>query len=79
MEPIRITTWSLLRKRIRSSLALMMLISAAQFMFYATILNRIIITTTDIKSQTYFGMVPGALTYTIRGFWENFTERLRSN
>ena len=36
-------------------------------------------TTTGDKLKLYLGMVPGTTTYTIRGFRENVTERLRSN
>ena len=41
-------------------------------------LNRIVMTTRDTKKQICIGMVIGTTTYTIRGFWKNATERLRS-
>ena len=40
-------------------------------MIQVTVLNRIAMTTTDIKLQICLGMVPGAATYTIRGFWKS--------
>ena len=46
---------------------------AAQNMIYATSLNRIVMTTTDIKLQICLGMVPGTTTYNIRGFWKSVT------
>ena len=78
-EPIRITTWSLMRKQIRSSWAPLMKIPAEQNMMYPTILNRTVMTTTDIKFQVCFGMLPGTTTYTRHGLWKKFTERIRSN
>ena len=77
-ELIRITIRSLMRKLNRNSWTLLMLIPAAQKMIYATILNRIVMTNTDIKLQIRFGMAPGTTTYTIRGLWEGATENLRS-
>ena len=43
-----------------------------------TILDRNAMTTTVIRLQICHGMVPERTTYTIRGFWECATERLRS-
>ena len=54
------------------------LIAEAQIMIYATILNPIAMTTTDIKLQICLGIVPGTTTYTIRGFWKSATESLPS-
>ena len=58
-------------------LSLPILILAVHNMIYVTVLNRIAMTTTDIKLQTCLGMVPGKTTYTIRELWEKATERLR--
>ena len=68
-EPIRITTWSLMRKWMLSHLALLILTPAAQNMICVTMLSRIAMTTTDIKLQICLGMVPGTTTDTTRGFW----------
>ena len=67
-EPIRITTWSLMRKWMLSRLALLILTPAAQNMICDTILNRIAMTTTDIKLQICLGKEPGTTTDTTRGF-----------
>ena len=55
-----------------------MLIPAAQKLVYATILNRIVMTTTCMKFTVCLGMVLGTITYTIREFCQNVTEHLRS-
>ena len=67
-EPIRITTWSLMRKQMLNHVALLILLPAAESMIYATILIRIAITTTDTKLQICLDMVPGTTTNTIGGF-----------
>ena len=56
-----------------------MLIPAAQNMIHATILNRFVMTTTDIKFQVCPVMAPVTTRYTTRGFWKRVTKRLRSN
>ena len=61
-----------------SHLALLTLTPAAQNIICATILNRIAMTTTDIKLQICLGMVPGTTAYTIRVSCKIATERLRS-
>ena len=73
-EPIRITTMSLMRMQVRSSSALPILIPAAQNMISTTILNRIVMRTTDIKLQICLSMVPGTTTYNLRRIWKSTTE-----
>ena len=59
---------SLMRKWMLSHSVVLILTPAAQNMICATILNRIAMTTTDIKLQIGLGMVPGTTTDTTRGF-----------
>ena len=78
-EPIRINTWSLMRKQVLNSLTPLMLIPAAQSTIHVILPNGIVTTTTDIKFHVCLGMVPATPTYTTPGFWESVTEWLRSN
>ena len=65
---------SLMRMQVRSSSALPMLIPAAQNMISTTNLNRIVMTSTDIKLQICLSMVPGTTTYNLRRLWKSTTE-----
>ena len=78
-ELIRINTWSLMLKRGRNSLTLIMLIPAAQYKIYEINLSRIPRTIIDTKFLVCLDTVHGISLFTIRGFWKSVRKRLLSN